>query len=67
MVECDREILSFSGKFGMFMSGWDIYFLEVSAHFSMKVAIESCFRGEKLQKLQNFEAIFLKQEWKSVT
>ena len=54
MVECDREILRFSGKFGMFMSGWDIYFLEVSAHFSMKVAIESCFRGEKHQKLQNF-------------
>ena len=38
----------------MFMSGWDIFFLEVSALFSMKGAIESRFRGEELQKLKNF-------------
>ena len=40
----------FWNNFGMLMSVSKTYFLEVSAHVSLKVAAEGSFRGKKKQK-----------------
>ena len=38
--ECDRKNLRDWNKFGMLMPGLDTYFLEMSAHVSLRVAIK---------------------------
>ena len=49
--ECDQKKLSLSDKFGMLMSGLDIYFLEVSVHALLKVANKTSFRVNKSENL----------------
>ena len=48
----------------MLMSGFDAYFLEVSAHALLKIATKGSFGGEKSENLA-FLTIFLK--WRSTT
>ena len=43
------------------------YFLEVSAHVSLKVAAEGSFRGKKIQKLSVVNTFFLEQKQGSAT
>ena len=40
-----------SDNFGMLMSGFDAYFLEVSAHALLKIATKGSFGGEKSENL----------------
>ena len=54
-MECDQKYLSFSNRFGMLMPSSDTYFMEVSAHVSLKVATKSSFREKIIENL-----IFLK-------
>ena len=42
----------------MLMRGSDTYFLEMSTHFSMKVATKSCFGVKNLQKFSIFNLFF---------
>ena len=49
------------------MSVSKTYFLEVSAHVSLKVAAEGSFRGKKIQKLSVVNTFFLKQKQGSAT
>ena len=46
----------------MVISSLETYFLEVSAHPSLKVAINGSFRSKKIQKFSIFKAFFLKQK-----
>ena len=48
--ECNQNNWSFFDKFRMFMVGSDTYFLEVSAHVSLKVATKDYLRGPKKSK-----------------
>ena len=47
MEECDKKGRSSSDKFRMFKAGSGTFFLEVSAHVSLKVAPNSSFRDKK--------------------
>ena len=49
--QCDQKKLNLSDKFGMLISGWGTYFLEVSAHALLKVATETSFTGKKSENL----------------
>ena len=46
-----KKKTSLSDKFGMFMSGSDTYFLEVSTHALLIAATKSSFRGKKSENL----------------
>ena len=48
--ECDKKNWSFSDEFGMIMQGSDTYFLEVSAHVSLEVALDNSFRDKETMK-----------------
>ena len=56
--ECDQKNWRFSNKFGMLMLGSNTYFLEVSAHVSMKVANKGSFRGKKSENLAFLRLFF---------
>ena len=43
------------------------YFLEVSVGLSLKVATNGSFRSRETSKIKTFEAIILKQKWRSAT
>ena len=49
--ECDQIKLSLLDKFGMQMSGFDKYFLEMSAHCLLKIDFKDSSRGKKSQNL----------------
>ena len=49
-VECDQKVLSFSDESQMLIPFSAIYFLEVSARVSLKVATKSSFTGKKSPK-----------------
>ena len=51
----------------MLMSGLETYFLEVSAHASLKVATKASCRSKKIKKFSIFKARFLKQKRGSTT
>ena len=44
--ERDQKIWSFSDKFEIIMPGSDTYFLEVSAHVSLKIATDDSLRNK---------------------
>ena len=49
---CDqKKKKGLSDNFGMLMSGFDAYFLEVSAHALLKIATKGSFGGEKSENL----------------
>ena len=49
---CDqKKKKGFSDNFGMLMSGFDAYFLEVSAHPLLKIATKGSFGSEKSENL----------------
>ena len=56
---CDRSNLCFCDTFRTFISCSAIYFLEVVAHLSLKVATAGSFRCKKTSKMSIFEAINL--------
>ena len=64
--QCDQKKLNLSDKFGMLISGWGTYFLEVSAHALLKVATETSFTGKKSENLA-FSGYFQKQKRRSMT
>ena len=41
------------------------HFLEVCARVSSKVATNGSFRGKRISKINNFEAIVLNKKWRS--
>ena len=43
------------------------YFLEVSAHLSLKVVTKASFRGKEVLKFSIFKVFFLKQKRRSAT
>ena len=45
-------------KFSRIMSCLATYFLEVGAHFSLKVTIKASLRGEKILKILVFRLLF---------
>ena len=49
------------------MPGSETFFLKVSAHTSLKVAIKDSFRDKKIQNFSTFKAIFLNPKRKSAT
>ena len=49
------------------MPGSDPYFLEVSAHVSLKVTIKGSFRDKKIRKFSIFQDIFLNQKRRNAT
>lgn len=51
LKECNQKQLSLSHKFAMLIFGLDTYFLDVSAHAFLKVAIKTSFRGKKSENL----------------
>ena len=51
----------------MLMPNLDTYFLEVSAHASLKVATENSYTGKKIQKLSILKFFFLKKKRKNAT
>ena len=48
--ECDQNIWSLSDKFGNIMTGSDTYFMEVSAHVSLRVATDDFCRDKETMK-----------------
>ena len=56
---CDRSNLCFCDTFRMFILCSAIYFLEVIAHLSLKVATSGPFRCRKTSKMSIFEAFNL--------
>ena len=51
----------------MLLPGSGTYFLEVSAHVSLKVATKVCLRVKKNSENLYFLVVFLKEKRKSVT
>ena len=49
--QCDQKIRSFSDKYRMLLPGLAIYFLEVSAHVSLKVTTKGYCRGKQALKI----------------
>ena len=56
--ECDEKNLGFSDKFGRSIPCSARYFLEVSAHVSLKVATKRYFMGNKIPTFLAFLRIF---------
>ena len=48
--ECDQKVLFFFDKLSMLMFCFNTYFLEFSAHVSLKVTTKDHFRRKKVQK-----------------
>ena len=65
MEECDHKTRRFSDKPGMLLLDSDTYFLELSAHVSLKEASNVSFRGRKIQKFSILNAFLLKQKRRS--
>ena len=51
MEECNQKDRSFSNKCRLLMLGSDTYFLEESAHVSLKVATKNFFRDKETMKI----------------
>ena len=56
--ECEQKNRGFSDKFGVIMPGLDVYFLEMSAHISSKVAIDDSFGDKETMKIQILRLLF---------
>ena len=52
-------------NFSRIISCLATYFLEVGAHFSLKVTIKASLRGEKILKILIFRLLFQKQKRRS--
>ena len=51
MKECNQKVWKVFHQFGITIPCSAIYFLEVGAHVSLKVATKGCLRGKKTLKI----------------